>query len=95
MSNYTRGDFLKTTGGIAGAASLGGLALGYGQKKQAAKGEWKGFKYSMYNESMRELPWEEQYSIIGNAGYIRKRMSSTHWQKRSILSSASIIRPST
>lgn len=69
MSNYTRRDFLKTTGEIAGAASLGGLALGCGQKKQAAKGEWKGFKYSMCNESMRELPWEEQCSIIGNAGY--------------------------
>ena len=68
MSNYSRRDFIKTSGGILGGAALSGLTLSC-HKNEAASGEWAGFKYAMCNESMAELSWAQQCRIISEAGY--------------------------
>ena len=67
MQNYNRRNFIKTTGGLFGAAALAGIAMSCSKEKKSA--EWNGFKYSMCNESMRELPWAEQCRIVSEAGY--------------------------
>ena len=73
MSNYNRRDFVKTSGRILGAASLGGLVPMYigscREKKVPASAEWDGFKYAMCNECMAKLSWAEQCQIVANAGY--------------------------
>ncbi len=68
MSNYSRRDFIKTSGSILGAAALSGLTLNC-HKNEAVYGEWAGFKYAMCNESMAELSWAEQCRIVSDAGY--------------------------
>ena len=68
MSNYSRRDFIKTSGSILGAAALGGLTLSC-HKNEAVPHEWAGFKYAMCNESMAELSWAEQCRIVSDAGY--------------------------
>jgi len=68
MSNYSRRDFIKTSGSILGAAALSGLTLSC-HKNEAVYGEWPGFKYAMCNESMAELSWAEQCRIVSDAGY--------------------------
>ncbi|HUT44996.1 MAG TPA: sugar phosphate isomerase/epimerase family protein [Sedimentisphaerales bacterium] len=68
MSNYSRRDFIKTSGSILGAAALSGLTLSC-HKNEAVHGEWAGFKYAMCNESMAELSWAEQCRIVSDAGY--------------------------
>lgn len=69
MSKYSRRDFIRTTGGILGAATLGSMIPGCSKKEKAAESCWQGFKYAMCNESMQELRWEDQCEIVGNAGY--------------------------
>ena len=68
MSNYSRRDFIKTSGYILGGAVLGGSTLNC-HKGEAVPGKWSGFKYAMCNESMAELSWAEQCRIISDAGY--------------------------
>jgi len=68
MSNYSRRDFIKTSGCILGGAALSGLTLSC-HKNKAVHGEWAGFKYAMCNESMAELSWTEQCRIVSGAGY--------------------------
>ena len=68
MSNYSRRDFIKTSGCILGSAALSGLTLSC-HKNEAVYGEWAGFKYAMCNESMAELNWAEQCRIVSDAGY--------------------------
>ncbi len=68
MSNYSRRDFIKTSGCILGGAALSGLTLNC-HKNEAVPGEWAGFKYAMCNESMSELNWAEQCRIVSDAGY--------------------------
>ena len=68
MSHYSRRDFIKTSGGILGAAALGVLPLGC-RKKETPAYKWPGFKYAMCNESMARLSWPRQCQIVGNAGY--------------------------
>jgi len=77
MSNYSRRDFIKTSGSILGAGTLGSSVFGCRpldfardkKKEMPASSEWGGFKYAMCNESMSELSWMEQCQIVGNAGY--------------------------
>ena len=68
MSNCSRRDFIKTSGGILGGAALGGLAFSCHREEVSPAG-WSGFKYAMCNESMAELSWSEQCQIVSNAGY--------------------------
>ena len=68
MSNYSRRNFIKTSGSILGGAVLSGLTLSC-HENEAVYGEWAGFKYAMCNESMAELSWAEQCRIISDAGY--------------------------
>ena len=68
MSNYSRRDFIKTSGCILGGAALSGLTLSC-HDNEAVHGEWAGFKYAMCNESMAELSWAEQCRIVSDAGY--------------------------
>ena len=68
MSNYSRRDFIKTSGCILGSAALSGLTISC-HKNEAVHGEWAGFKYAMCNESMAELNWAEQCRIVSDAGY--------------------------
>ena len=68
MSNYSRRDFIKTSGCILGGAALSGLTLSC-HKNEAMPGKWAGFKYAMCNESMAELTWAEQCRIISDAGF--------------------------
>ena len=68
MSNYSRRDFIKTSGSILGGAALSGLTLSC-QKNETWPGKWAGFKYAMCNESMAELSWAEQCRIVSDAGY--------------------------
>jgi len=76
MFCYNRRDFIKTSGSILGAASLGELMFGCRQEETPAPSKWSvrtpresGFKYAMCNESMAQLSWAEQCQIVGNAGY--------------------------
>lgn len=79
MSSFDRREFLKRSGGVLGAAAVGGLAVGCGgsaeqtaqnsataQSAGQAEMPWS---YSMCNESMQEKSWAEQCQVIGNAGY--------------------------
>lgn len=68
MQSQDRRHFIKATGSLLGATVLGGLAMSC-SKEQQKTAEWNGFKYSMCNESMRELPWAEQCRIVAEAGY--------------------------
>jgi D-psicose/D-tagatose/L-ribulose 3-epimerase len=68
MSNYSRRDFIKTSGSILGGAALSGLMLSC-HRNEAVHSEWACFKYSMCNESMAESSWAEQCRIVSDAGY--------------------------
>ncbi len=68
MHKQNRRHFIKTTGSLLGAASLGSLALSCSDSGPQSS-SWSGFKYAMCNESMQELPWAEQCQIVGEAGY--------------------------
>jgi len=69
MSDYSRRDFVKTSGGILGAAALGGLPFGCRKKEGPGRSRRGPFKYAMCNESMAALSWAEQCQIAGDAGY--------------------------
>ena len=69
MTTHNRRNFLKTAGALAGTFAVGQWLAGCGPKQKQEKAAWAGFKYAMCNESMRELPWEQQCQIIGEAGY--------------------------
>lgn len=68
----SRREFLKVSAGVCGAAATGSL-IGGCQKGMKSKNDNKPggavFNYAMCNESMRDLPWSEQCSIVSNAGY--------------------------
>ena len=66
MAHVNRRTFLKSTGSTLAISMAGGLVL---NQCSPQKQSWRGFKYAMCNESMRELPWSEQCRIIGEAGY--------------------------
>ncbi|MBN1123414.1 MAG: sugar phosphate isomerase/epimerase [Sedimentisphaerales bacterium] len=68
MAHYNRRTFVKATTGLLGAATLGSVTGGC-LDSLANKEQWKGFKYAMCNESMRELPWNRQCKIVSDAGY--------------------------
>jgi D-psicose/D-tagatose/L-ribulose 3-epimerase len=68
MSNFSRRDFIKTSGSVLSSVILGGLTLSC-HKNEAVLGKQAGFKYAMCNESMAELSWVEQCRIISDAGY--------------------------
>jgi len=68
MSDYSRREFIKTSGSILGCAALSGLMPSC-HKNEAVLGKRLGFKYAMCNESMAELNWAEQCRIISDAGY--------------------------
>ena len=67
MSNFSRRDFIKTSGGIIGGAAIGSILGCHAEQKQRCR--WGGFRYAMCNESMAKLSWTEQCRIIGDAGY--------------------------
>ena len=77
MSDYSRRDFIKDSGRILGAGTLGSSIFGCRpldrardkKKEMPASSEWGGFNYAMCNESMGELSWAEQCQIVGDAGY--------------------------
>jgi D-psicose/D-tagatose/L-ribulose 3-epimerase len=64
-----RREFLHTIPGVLAAGTLAGHLAGCARKKEPAQADWQGFKYAMCNESMMELPWQEQCRIIGAAGF--------------------------
>ena len=68
MQNKDRRNFIKTTGGLLGAAAIGSFGMSC-SKEERPSAAWNGFKYSMCNESMRDMPWAEQCRIVGEAGY--------------------------
>jgi D-psicose/D-tagatose/L-ribulose 3-epimerase len=68
MSNYSRRDFIKNSGGLLAGAALGGLMFGCQREEMSSSG-WRSFKYAMCNESMAELSWAEQCQIVADAGY--------------------------
>jgi len=68
MSDYSRREFIKTSGSILGTAALSGLMLSCNRNKTIHK-EQPDFKYAMCNESMAELSWTEQCRIVSDAGY--------------------------
>jgi sugar phosphate isomerase/epimerase len=68
MSNFSRRDFIRTSGGILAGTALGGLTSGCRTKEALPSGRG-GFKYAMCNESMAESSWAEQCQVIANAGY--------------------------
>ncbi len=79
MVRCNRRDFFVKTGGIFGAAVLGGYIPGCAPETANEKagesrgsttaGQWNGFTYAMCNESLQDHPWAKQCEIIGNAGY--------------------------
>lgn len=83
MSNHTRRDFLKLSGAVVTASAFGGMIQGCSKKDTELK-KWSGFKYAMCNESMRELPWEQQCEIVAAAGYEGVEIASFTLVKESI-----------
>jgi sugar phosphate isomerase/epimerase len=69
MTTYRRRDFLKSTAGVISAGAFAGLLSGCQEEQECSKSEWKGFKYAMCNESMKDLPFAKQCDIINKAGY--------------------------
>jgi len=67
MSNFSRRDFIKTSGGILSGAAVGSILGCHAEREQRC--QWSGFRYAMCNESMAKLSWTEQCRIIGDAGY--------------------------
>jgi sugar phosphate isomerase/epimerase len=69
MSTLKRRDFLKNTTTLLGTGLLAGLTSSCTKKQPSSTSEWKGFNYAMCNESMKDLPWQQQCRIVGGAGY--------------------------
>jgi D-psicose/D-tagatose/L-ribulose 3-epimerase len=67
MSNFSRRDFIKTSGSMLSGAAIGSILGCHAGQKQGSR--WSGFRYAMCNESMAKLSWPEQCRIIGDAGY--------------------------
>lgn len=67
----TRREFLKMSGLVLSGGLFGSISNGCQTKtSERQKGvNRKVFKYSMCNESMKELPWEKQCEIVAGAGY--------------------------
>ena len=84
MSIHTCRDFLKLSGAVVTASAFGGLIQSCA-KQDAESKKWNGFKYAMCNESMRELPWEQQCEIIAAAGYKGVEIASFTLVKESVL----------
>ncbi len=68
MSQVNRRDFIKKSSIVAGTAAMGGLIQAC-SKSEKPVASWNGFKHAMCNESMQDLSWSEQCSIVANAGY--------------------------
>jgi sugar phosphate isomerase/epimerase len=64
-----RRNFLKKSGTVLGAMTIGSLAEACNKREKTAEQNWKGFKYAMCNESMQTLPRTEQCKIIAGAGF--------------------------
>ncbi len=69
MSEYSRRAFLKVSGGILTVGAIGGLTMSCRKDQKPVEGKWRGFDYAMCNESMKDMPFAEQCSIVGDAGY--------------------------
>lgn len=68
MTRSSRRDFIKASASILTSAAIGGSTLSC-RSNERASSKWRGFKYSICNESMAELRWAEQCQIISDAGY--------------------------
>jgi sugar phosphate isomerase/epimerase len=68
MPNYSRRDFIKTSGRAIIAAALCGTMVSC-QKKEGPASKWAGFKYAICNECMAGLSWQEQCQTASEAGY--------------------------
>ena len=84
MVKQTRRNFLKLSAAALSASAFGGLIQSC-SKKDADSKKWDGFKYAMCNESMRELPWEQQCEIVAAAGYTGIEIASFTLVKESVL----------
>ncbi len=69
MDQQTRREFLKTGSVAMTAAVTGVLVSSCGSDKKPVTEKWPGFRYAMCNESMKDLPWEQQCAIVADAGY--------------------------
>ena len=65
MKQLTRRYFIQTSALALGSVGIAGLASACGSKN----GKRKAFKYALCSEIVKEFSWQEQCSIIGNAGY--------------------------
>ena len=66
MTAYNRREFIKAGSAVFGATAVGSFLPGCGGKGISKPIKWS---YAMCNESMKELPWEQQCAIIATAGY--------------------------
>jgi len=67
-TRHTRRQFMGRSAALAGAAAAGTMTGGC-LESLGLGGKWKGFNYAMCNESMGDLPWDQQCGIIADAGY--------------------------
>jgi sugar phosphate isomerase/epimerase len=69
MSKQNRRDFIKNGVNLMGAAGLSPLLGSYVNNENSKPNGWTGFNYCICNESMQDLPWQQQCDIISSAGY--------------------------
>lgn len=87
MSDFSRRDFLRTTGSALPLVSLGGANLYCADSPQPeanAQSDWPGFKFAMCNECMQDLPWPEQCNIMSEAGYTGVEIAAFTLVKESV-----------
>jgi len=69
MSIMNRREFIKKSGAVLSSATVLGFLPGCGKQQKSTQNQGTVFKYAMCNESMKELSWQEQCTIVANAGY--------------------------
>jgi D-psicose/D-tagatose/L-ribulose 3-epimerase len=69
MYKQNRRDFIKAGVNLLGAAGLSPLLGSFVNNENLKPKGWTGFNYCMCNESMQDLPWQQQCEIISSAGY--------------------------
>jgi sugar phosphate isomerase/epimerase len=69
MCKQNRRDFIKSGVNLLGAAGLSPLLGSNVNNENSKPNGWTGFNYCICNESMQDLPWQQQCEIISSAGY--------------------------
>jgi sugar phosphate isomerase/epimerase len=84
MCKQNRRDFIKAGVNLLGAAGLSPLLGSYVNIENSKPNGWTGFNYCICNESMQDLPWQQQCEIISSSGYKAVEIAAFTLVKESI-----------